>query len=105
MSQETIARIFAIEKTAAKLHSDAQQQAAAIVAEAEKAADDIRKLSLAQARQDAEHIIATGEQQAESENARIIAQAGADAQRLDAIAATHLERAVDFVLARVVGQA
>ncbi len=105
MSQETIARIFAIEKAATKAHNDAQQQAAELVAEAEKAATGIRTHSLELAQQEAEHIITTGEQQAEVENARIIAQAGADAQRLDVIAAKNLDRAVDFALSRVMGQA
>jgi vacuolar-type H+-ATPase subunit H len=105
MSQETIARIFTIEKAAAKMHSDAQQQAAELVAEAEKAAISIRDHSVKLAQQEAERIIATGERHAEVENARIIAQAGADAQRFDTIAAKNLDLAVDFVLARVMGQA
>ncbi|MEJ5312071.1 MAG: hypothetical protein WHX52_20075 [Anaerolineae bacterium] len=105
MSQETITRIFAIEKAAAKTYSDAQQQAAELIAEAEKAAISIRNRGLQLAQQDAEQINAAGKQQAEVENALILAQAGADAQHLDAIAAKNLDRAVDFVLARVVGQA
>ncbi|HQE91497.1 MAG TPA: hypothetical protein PLQ66_01740 [Anaerolineae bacterium] len=105
MSQDTITRIFTIEKAATKMHSDAQQQAAELIAVAEKAALNLRDHRMKLARQEAERLIAAGEQQAEAENARIIAQADAEAQRLEATAAQNLDRAVDFVLARVIGQA
>jgi len=101
MAQETVARLLDIEKATAKRHSDAQQQAADLIAEAEKAAASLRNRRLEQARREAEHIIAAGKQKAEAEHARVIAQAGADAQRLDTTAAKNLEHAVDFVLARV----
>jgi F0F1-type ATP synthase membrane subunit b/b' len=93
-----------IEKAAANLHSTAHQQAANLIAEAEKAAASLRESRLEQAHREAEHIIAAGKQQAEAEHARVIAQAGADAQRLDTTAAKNLEHAVDFVLARVIEQ-
>lgn len=104
MAQETVARLLDIEKAAAKRHSDAQQQAADLIAKAEKAAASLRNQRLEQARREAEHIIAAGKQKAEAEHARVIAQAGADAQRLDTTAAKNLERAVEFVLARIIEQ-
>ena len=102
MAQDTVARLLDIEKSAAKLHSDAEQQAADLVAEAEKAAANARNRRLQQARREAEHIIAAGKQKAEAEHAQIIAQAGADAQQLDTAAAKNLDHAVDFVLAHVI---
>ena len=105
MGHETVARILAIEKAAATKHSEAQQQAASLLAAAEKAAISLHERTLAQAQQQAEQILAAGKQQAEANHAQIIAQAGADAQRLDTAAAQNLEHAVDFVLARVIGQA
>ncbi len=104
MAQDTVARLLDIEKTAAKLHSDAQQQAADLIAEAERAVATLRNNRLEQARREAERIIAAGKQKAEAEHARIIAQAGADAQRLDTTAAKAIEPAVKFVLAHVIEQ-
>ncbi len=104
MARETVARLLDIEKAAAKLHSDAQQQAADLIAEAEKAAASWQNRRLEQARREAERIIAAGKQKAEAEHAGIIAQAGADAQRLDTTAAKNIEYAVDFVLTSVIGQ-
>lgn len=104
MSQETVARILAIEKDAAKIHSAAQQQAASLIAEAEKAAISLHERALTQAQQQAERLLAAGKQKAEANHAQIIAQAGADAQRLDTTAAKNLDHAVDFVLACVIGQ-
>jgi len=104
MAQDTVARLLDIEKAATKLHSDAQEQAADLIAEAEQAAATLRDNRLDQARQEAEHIIAAGKQKAEAEHAKVIAQAGADAQRLDTIAAKTLEHAVEFVLAHVIEQ-
>ena len=104
MAQETVARLLDIEKAAAQRHSDAEQQAEDLIAEAEKAAANLRNNRLEQARREAERIIAAGQQKAEAEHAQVIAQAGADAQRLDTAAAKNLDHAVDFVLARVIEQ-
>lgn len=104
MAQDTVARLLDIEKAATKLHSDAQQQAANMITEAEKAAATLQDKQLEQAHQKAERIIAAGKQKAEAEHARVIAQAGADAQQLDTIAVKNLEHAVEFVLAHVIEQ-
>jgi F0F1-type ATP synthase membrane subunit b/b' len=104
MAQDTVARLLDIEKAATKLHSDAQQQAVDLIAEAEQVAATLRNNRLEQAHREAERIIATGKQKAEAEHARVIAQAGADAQRLDTTAAKTIEYAVEFVLARVIEQ-
>ena len=104
MGQETVARILAIEKAAATKHSEAQQQAASLIAEAEKAAASLHERALVQAQQQAERILTAGREKAEAERALILAHAGADAQRLDASATKNLERAVDFILAGVIGQ-
>lgn len=105
MSQETVAQILAIEQNAARLHDEAEQQAADLVVEAKKAADLLYQQELEHARQQAEAIIAAGKEKAEVEHARIIAQANADAQRLDTLAAKNLEHAVDFVLSRIISRA
>ena len=104
MSQETVAQILAIEQNAARKHDEAQQQAADLVAEAEKAADLLYQQELKRAHQQAEEILTAGKEKAEVERARIIAQAGADAQLLDTLAANNLEHAVDFVLSRIMGR-
>ena len=104
MSQETIARILAIEREATKIHDDAQDQAARLIEEAEKAASVLREQTVAQARREAGQIVATGQEAAEAERSRAIAQAEAEAQRLETLATRHLDQAVDFVLDRVAGR-
>ncbi|MGC9393724.1 MAG: hypothetical protein ACP5J4_02580 [Anaerolineae bacterium] len=104
MAQETIARLLAIENAAAKLHSDAQQQAADLITEAEKTASSLHTRRIEQAHKEAERIITMGKQKAEVEYAQTVAQAGTDAQRLDTIAAKNMEHAIDFVLTSVIGQ-
>jgi len=101
MSQDIVQRILTIEQAATKLHDDAQQQAADIVAEAEKASANLRVQQLAEAQKKAKLTRAEGGEKAEIERARILAQAGADAQLLDTFAAKNLQRAVAFVLDEV----
>ena len=103
MSQEAITRILAVERSATQMHEDAVQQAAELIAEAEKATSAFKRQSLTEARKQAAKILEAGRERAEIERARIIAQAGADAQRLDTLATHNLERAVDFVLDRIIG--
>jgi len=104
VSQETIAHILAIEQEAAKIHDDAQHQAAHLIEEAEKAASALREQILAQARQEAEQIVATGREATEVERSRAVAQAEAEAQRMEALAARHFDQAVNFVLDQVAGR-
>jgi len=104
LSQETIARILVIEQEAAKVHDDAQNQAAHLIEEAEEAASALREQTLAQARQEAERIVATGREASEAERARAIAQAEAEAQRMETLAADHFDPAVNFVLDQVAGR-
>jgi len=104
VSQETIARILAIEQEAAKVHDDAQLQAARLIEEAEQAASALREQTLAQARQEAEQIVTTGQEASEAERSRIVAQAEAEAQRMETLAADHFDQAVNFVLDQVAGR-
>lgn len=103
MSQDIIQRILTIEQNAAQLYDDAQQQAVDIVAEAETEATALRTQRLEEAHQHARQIEADGAAQAASERARIIAQAETEVQRLEALAARNHERAVNFVLSRIIG--
>jgi len=101
LSQETIARILAIEQEAAKIYDDAERQAARLIEEAEKEAAVLRERILSQARQEAEQIVAAGREAAEAERSRAVTQAEAEAQRMEALAARHFDQAVNFVLDRV----
>ena len=102
MSQETVARILAIEQKATKLHDEAQQQAADIIAKAQAAADLLHQQEIKRAHQQAEDILAAGKEKAANERTQIIGQAEAEAQRLNATATKNFERAVNFVLTQIV---
>lgn len=104
MSQETIARILAIEEEAVKVHDDAQRRAARMVEEAQEATSALREQTLAQAHQQADQIAATGREATQAERAHIIAQAEAEAERMETTATPHFERAIQFVLDQVAGR-
>jgi len=104
LSQKTIARILIIEQEAAKIHADAQDQAACLIEEAEKAASTSREQTLAQARQEAAQVVTAGQEAADAERSRVVAQAEAETQRMEALAADHFDQAVNFVLDRVAGR-
>jgi vacuolar-type H+-ATPase subunit H len=104
LSQETIARILSFEGEAARVHDDAQRQAAHIIEGANKAAVDLREQALTQAHQQAQQITAEGQKAAQAERARIIAQAEVEAQRMETMAARHFDHAMDFVLNQVTGR-
>jgi vacuolar-type H+-ATPase subunit H len=104
MSQETIARILSIEREAIRIHDVAQRHAARMIQDAKKAASVLREQALAQARQQTGQIVAAAREAGETERARIIAQAEAEAQRMETTAASHFDRAVNFVLDRVAGR-
>ena len=103
MSQEAITRILNVEQNATRMHDDAVQRAAELAAEAEKTASASKQHSLTEAQQQAAKILEASKEKAEVERARIIAQAGADAQRLDTLATKNLQRAVEYVLNRIIG--
>ncbi|MFN2155370.1 MAG: F0F1 ATP synthase subunit B, partial [Anaerolineae bacterium] len=60
---------------------------------------------LDQARRDAEQIVADGQADAEQARSGVIAQAKEEAERIEAAMTQHLDRAVQFVLKQVTGQA
>ena len=103
MSHEAITRILNVEQSATRMHDDAVQKAAELVAEAEKTASAFKRQSLTHAQEQAAKTLEAGKERAEVERARIIAQAGADAQRLDTLATKNFQRAVDFVLNQIIG--
>jgi len=105
MNQEVITRILATEREAVQIRKDAQREAARRIEEAQREAAGAREQALEAARQEAEQIVADGRAAAERTRAGAVDQAQEDAQRLDAAMVQHLDRAVQFVLERVTGQA
>jgi vacuolar-type H+-ATPase subunit H len=105
MNQEVIARILNIEREAVKIRDEAQHEAEHLIEEAERAAAASREKALDDARREAEQIVAEGQKTAKQTRERTIAQAQEEAERVEAAMAQHLDRAVQFVLKQVTGQA
>ena len=76
-----------------------------LIEEAQRSAVAAREEALDKARQEAEQIVADGQAAAEEARAHVIAQAQEEAQRTEAAMVQHLDRAVQFVLKQVTGQA
>jgi len=105
MNQEVITRILDIEREAVKIRDDAKREAARLLKESEDAATAEKEQALEKARQEADQIVADGQAAAGQARAEVIAQAQKEAQQLEATMAQHLDRAVQFVLDQVTGQA
>ena len=105
MDQEVITRILSIERDAVRIRDEAQREAEHLIEESERAAAASREEALAHAHQEAEQIVADGQKAAEQARARVVAQAQEEAQRTEAAMVQHLDRAVQFVLEQVTGQA
>jgi vacuolar-type H+-ATPase subunit H len=105
MNQEIITRILATEQEAVQIREDAQREAARLIEDTQRETAAAGEQALEAARQEAEQIVADGKTAAERTRADVVGQAQGEAQRLEAAMVQHLDRAVQFVLERVTGQA
>jgi vacuolar-type H+-ATPase subunit H len=101
MSQEAISQILAVEQAAAQLYEEAQKQAERTITEAQNAASALREQLLDEARKEAARLATEAREEAAARRARVLEQTEAEIRRLDEVAGENLERAVRFVLDRV----
>ncbi len=102
MNDQRIQQVLDIEKQAQAVHDSALAQADQLPKQAEKEAQTIIEQARAAAEQEAQQMIANANPEDESQ--RILMQAEADARNTESLAMTNFERAVSYVLNRVVGK-
>ncbi len=102
MSEKIIQQVLEIEKQARTIHDTAISQAEQMPAKAEQDAQDIIEKSRLAAEEEARQIIAKAE--AQEETAQIMSQAEESTKQIETNAAANFNRAVAYVLDRVIGR-
>lgn len=102
LNEERVRQVLKIEREAQGIHDAAVREAALLPQQAEKKAQSLIEKARAEAQAEARQLIANA--QAKEECARILAQAEEEARRMEALAMSHFDRAVSYVLDRVVGK-
>jgi V/A-type H+-transporting ATPase subunit G/H len=102
LNETLIQQILEIEKQAQAIHETAVGDAEQLPIQAEQEAQALIEKARADAQEEARRLVADA--QAQDECARIQAQAEEEARRMEALAMSHFDRAVGYVLKRVAGR-
>jgi vacuolar-type H+-ATPase subunit H len=102
MDKKTIQQMLEIDQQAQTIHENALKEAAQLLVQAEKEAPDFIEKARQQAELEAKEILARS--QSTDETARIMADTQASTQKMENLAQTNFDKAVAYVLARVVGR-
>jgi vacuolar-type H+-ATPase subunit H len=101
-NERRIQQVLEIERQGQAIHEAALREAAQLPAQAEQEAQALIEKARADAQDEARQLIASA--QATEECARILAEAEEAVRRMEALATSHSERAVSYVLDQVVGK-
>jgi vacuolar-type H+-ATPase subunit H len=102
LNEELIQQVLKIESEAQAIRDSAAHKAEQLPVEAQTEARELLEQARADAQEKARQLIADAKAQDESED--ILAQAEAEAKRMEAVAMNHFDRAVGYVLDRVLGR-
>jgi vacuolar-type H+-ATPase subunit H len=102
LSEKIIQQVLDIEKQARTIHDTAISEADQMPTKAEQDAQDIIEKSRLAAEEEARQLIAKAE--AQEETAHILAQAEENTRQKETTAAANFNRAVAYVLDRVIGR-
>ena len=102
MNEQRIQQILEIEKQAQTIHDAAIHDAEQLQKQAEQEAQTFLEKARAEAQEEAQRL--TSDRQASDESERILAESEANSRQLETLAAQHFDRAVDFVLDRLIGR-
>ncbi len=102
MNEKRIEQVLEIEKKALALHETAQKEAEQVPIQAEKEAQALVEKARREAEEKAHQIEANAEPKEECE--RIMAQATEDARKTMELGMSNFDRAVTYVLNRVIGK-
>ncbi len=102
MDDKRIQQVLDIEKQALAIREEAVQEAEQLPLQAEKDAQQLLEQSRAQAQAEAREMIAKAK--SAEETSQIMAKSEETVQRLERVASRNVDRAVNFVVNRVVGR-
>ena len=103
MDQKHIQQVLQIEKQAQEIHEAAIKEAQQLPLIAEQEAQALIEKARAEAQQKAREMVS--KVQADEESARILSEADEKNRQFEALAMNNLDRAVNYVLERVIGRA
>ena len=103
MNEKHIHQVLDIEKRAQEIHDAALKEAQQLPAVAEQEAEALIEKAKAEAQQKAREIVS--KVQADEESARILSEAEEKNRQFETLATKNFDRAVNYVLERVIGRA
>ena len=103
MNEKNIQQVLEIEKQAQQIHDAAMKEAQELPVIAEQEAQASIEQARAEAQQKAREMVS--QVKADEESARILAEVEAKNREFEALAMKNFDRAVDYVLERVIGGA
>ena len=103
MNERHIQQVLDIEKQAQEIHESAMKEAQQLPVIAEQEGQALIEKAKAEAQQKAREMVAGVK--ADEENARILTEAEEKNKQFEALAMSNLDRAVNYVLERVIGRA
>ena len=101
MNEQRIQQVLEIEKQAQEIHQAALRDAEELQKQAEQEAQTLIEKTRAEAQDEAKHL--ASDRQADDECARILAEGEEESHELETLAVQHFDRAVDYVLNRLIG--
>jgi hypothetical protein len=102
MNEKRIQQVLDIEKQAQEIHESAVREAGQLPITAEQKGQALIEKSRSEAQEEAKKLVARA--QAESESARILAETQEKNQKTEALAMNNFDRAVAYVIERVIGK-
>ena len=102
MNEKNIQEVLEIEKQADAIHEAALREAQQIPVQAEQEAQALIEKARAAAKEEARKLIDSA--QAAEETARILSEAEGQIRRTDGLAKKNFDRAVSYVMSRVIGR-
>ena len=103
MNEKQIQQVIAIEKRAQEIHEAAVKEAQQLPVTAEQEAQALIEKARAEAEQEAREM--ASKVQADEEGARILSEVEEKNRQFEAAAMKNIDRAVNYVLERVIGRA
>jgi V/A-type H+-transporting ATPase subunit G/H len=102
LNEQRIQQVLEIENQAQAIHEAAVHNAEKLQKQAEQEAQTLIEKARSEAQEEAQRI--ASDPQASDESARILAESEEKSRKLETLAAQHFDRAVDYVLGRLIGK-
>ena len=102
LNEQRIQQVLEIENQAQVIHEAAIRDAEQLQKQAEQEAQTLIEKARAEAQEEAQRLASN--RQVNEECARILAESEEKSRQLEALAAQHFDRAVDYVLDRLIGR-